>query len=127
MKKFLLVFFINIILFSCSTPDEDPIDPVIGVWESIIDLEEGLASSSLIIFNEDGTGSTLNTTSEVYLGYLFTDTESTEFYWRNSSSDFFSLEQTYSIEGESINLVFTPDLNTFFISDEEFTYEFYRR
>ena len=122
MKKLLLLTTIFLV-FACSKDDNsnNGVDPLIGTWSGTQSYSEEIEGETItasvevtFTFNADGSGTEVF--SYTFEGETETETEPTT--WSNTSSNpnLSSTNQSYSIGGSTVTIVFSADFQTATVS-----------
>ena len=111
MKLFKLTFLLSIIFFSCQSDDANDINPIIGKWKQISEIESGTdytnecTSLNTIEIINDGTAIIVNYNHVIEGGepYKCIFNKETELQWRtNGNIITTSIKYGESLEHESI-------------------------
>ena len=126
MKKLLLLTTL-FLAFACSKDDDNgnnSTDPLIGTWSGTQSFSEEIDGETItasvevtMTFNADGRGTQVYTFN--FAGETEIETEPTT--WSNSSSspNFSSTNQSYSIGGSTVTIVFSSNFQTAAVSGED--------
>lgn len=125
MKKLLLLTTL-LLAFACSKDegDDNSTDPLIGTWSGTQSFSEEIDGETItasvevtMTFNADGRGTQVYTFT--FEGETEIETEPTT--WSNSSSspNFSSTNQSYSIGGSTVTIVFSSNFQTATVSGED--------
>ena len=116
MKKLLYLFILSTILISCSSNDDESLDPIIGTWQLQSVLEDGIELTTecerktTLTFNENGTTASVSFFEDGNGCESETETST----WENTG------DSMYNADGEdNVLLTFSQNNTVFSASTSE--------